>query len=81
MKHGYLRMIRKPNDNQWNGSQHPLQDPKKARMSLSKFKVMLIAFFDIQGIAMAEWVPSGQMVNQQYYIEVLMKLREHVGRK
>ena len=37
--------------------------------------------FDIQGIVMAEWVPSGQMVNQQYYIEVLTKLHEHVRRK
>ena len=42
---------------------------------------MLIVFFDIQCIAMAEWVPSGQTVNQQYYIEVLTKLREHVRRK
>jgi len=39
---------------------------------------MLIVFFDIQGIAMAEWVPSGQTVNQQYYIEVLTKLHERV---
>ena len=30
---------------------------------------------------MAEWVPSGQTVNQQYYIEVLTKLRERVRRK
>ena len=40
-----------------------------------------VVFFDIQGIVMAEWVPSGQTVNQQYYIEVLMKLHEHVKRK
>jgi hypothetical protein len=38
-------------------------------------------FFDIQGIVMAEWVPSGQTVNQHYYIEVLTKLRERVRRK
>ena len=42
---------------------------------------MLIVFFDIQGIVMAEWVPSGQTVNQQYYIEVLTKLLERVRRK
>jgi len=42
---------------------------------------MLIVFFDIQGIVMAEWVPSGQTVNQQYYIEVLTKLCKHVRRK
>jgi len=38
-------------------------------------------FFDIQGIVMAEWVPSGQTVNQQYYIEVLTELHERVRRK
>jgi len=30
---------------------------------------------------MAEWVPSGQTVNKQYYIEVLTKLFERVRRK
>jgi len=30
---------------------------------------------------MAEWVPSAQTVNQQYYIEVLKKLRKCVRRK
>ena len=72
-------MIQKPSDNQCSGSQHYLQDQKKHHEL--KFKAMLIVFFDIQGIVMAEWVRSGQMVNQMYYIEVLMKLRERVRRK
>jgi hypothetical protein len=38
---------------------------KKARKCCSKFKAMLTVFFNIQGIVMAEWVPSGQTVNQQ----------------
>jgi len=50
-------------------------------MRFSKFKAMLIVFFDIQGTVMAEWVPSGQTVNQQYYIEVLTKFHECVRRK
>ena len=50
-------------------------------MSRSKFKAMSIVFIDIQGIVMAEWVPSGQTVNQPYYIEVLTKLHERVRRK
>ena len=29
----------------------------------------------------AEWVPSGQTLNKQYYIEVLTKFRERVRRK
>jgi len=64
---------------QWKSTSSPR--PKKACMSRSKFKAMLIVFFDIQGIVMAEWVPSSQTVNQQYYTEVLTKLREHVRRK
>jgi len=64
---------------QWKSTSSPRQ--KKARMSRSKFKAMLIVFFDIQGIVMAQWVPSGQMVNQQYYIEVLTKLRKRVRRE
>jgi len=54
---------------------------KKARMSLSTFKAKLIIFFDIQGNVMAEWVTSGQTVNQQYYIEVLTKLCESLRKK
>ena len=42
MKLGYLHMIQKPSDNQCSGSQHQLQDQKKARMSHSKFKALLI---------------------------------------
>ena len=63
---------------QWKSTLSPR--PKKARMSRSKFKAMLIVFFDIQATVMTEWVPSGQ-TNQQYHTEVLTKLREHVGRK
>jgi len=32
---------------------------KKARISKSKFKAMLIVFFDIKGIVMTEWVLKG----------------------
>ena len=47
---------------QWKSTSSPR--PKKACMSYSKFMAMLIVFFDIQGTVMAEWVPSGQTVNQ-----------------
>ena len=53
----------------------------RQRKLRSKVEAMLIVFFDIQEIVMTEWVPSGQTVNQQYYIEVLTKLHERVRRK
>ncbi|GFU76825.1 HTH_48 domain-containing protein [Trichonephila clavipes] len=52
---------------------------KRACISKSKFKVMLIVF-DINGIIMIEWVPSGHTVNQ-YYSEVLKRLCEKIGEK
>ena len=53
----------------------------KARMSKSKFKAMMIVFFDIRGIVHVDWVPEGQTVNQQYYRSVLTTLREGVQKK
>jgi len=54
--------------------------PKKARMSKSKIKSMLICFFDSQGIIHKEFVPPGQTVNQTFYREVLERLRKRVAR-
>jgi hypothetical protein len=49
---------------------------KEARMSKSKVKATMVVFFHIRGAVMIEWVPEGQMVNQKYYLEVLIKLQE-----
>lgn len=54
---------------------------KKARMSKSKFKAMMIVFFDIHGIVYLNWVPEDQTVNQLYYLEVLAQLRERIRKK
>ena len=42
---------------------------------------MLLTFFNIRGIVRYEFVPTGQTVNQVYYLEVLERLREKVRRK
>ena len=60
----------------WKRPQSPRK--KKARMSKSKFKAMMIVFFDIQGVIYIDWVPEGQTVNQVYCKNVLTTLREHV---
>jgi len=54
---------------------------KKARMSRSKIKVLLVVFFDWKGIVHHEIVPHGQMVNKTLYQEVLARLRNAVRRK
>jgi len=41
----------------------------------------LLTFFDIRGIVHYEFVPTGQTVNQVYYLEVLERVREKVRQK
>ena len=55
--------------------------PKKARMSRSKIKMMLVVCFDWKGIVHREFVPRGPMVNKQVNQEVLARLRDAVRRK
>jgi len=40
---------------------------KKARMSKSQMKTILITFLDIKGIVHFELIPQGQTVNRAYY--------------
>ncbi|UYV72492.1 hypothetical protein LAZ67_9003387 [Cordylochernes scorpioides] len=54
--------------------------PKKARMSKSHIKTMIIVFFDIRGIVHIEFVPQGQTVNSAFYLEVLRRLKRRIAR-
>ena len=63
---------------EWHTANSPC--PKKARMSKSKIKSMLICFFDSQGIIHKEFVPLGQTVTQTFYWEVLERLTKRVAR-
>ena len=55
--------------------------PKKSRMQRSQVKVMLITFFDHQGLVHHEFVPQGQTVNQHFYKEVLTRFVNKIGQK
>ena len=55
--------------------------PKKACQSRSHVKLMLIIFFDCEGVVHYEFSPRGQMINKEYYVEVLKRLRDAVTRK
>ena len=61
---------------EWHTANSPR--PKKARMSKSKIKSMLI--FLSQGIVHKEFMPPGHTVNQTFYREVLERLRKRVAR-
>ena len=64
---------------QWKTANSPR--PKMFRQSKSRVKRIFLTFFDIRGIVHYEFVPTGQTVNQVYYLEVLERLREKVRRK
>jgi len=64
---------------QWKTQNSPR--PKKARMSRSQVKTMLVCFFDHMGMVHYEVTAQGQTVNQQHYLEVLTRLQESVRRK
>jgi hypothetical protein len=64
MKHGTFIMIQTENSKTWDGSNwHP-----KVRMSKSQMNVMLIPFFDINGIVHFKLGPQGQTFNQAYSV-------------
>lgn len=69
----------KVQSSQWVGQRSPR--PKKARQVRSKVKVMLLVFFDAEGLVHHEYLPEGTTVNQTYYIEVLKRVRDAIRRK
>ena len=54
---------------------------KKARQSKSTYKLLKIPFFDSTGMIYMHWVPTGQTVNKEYYVEVLKEFRKRFRRK
>ncbi|GFU44955.1 mariner Mos1 transposase [Trichonephila clavipes] len=69
----------KQQSSRWKTPGSPL--PKNARQVRSKIKVMLIVFFDADGIVHHEYAPKGQKVNKEFYLDVMRRLREAVRRK
>ncbi|GFX68542.1 histone-lysine N-methyltransferase SETMAR [Trichonephila clavipes] len=67
----------KRQSNEWHTPQSSRQ--KKARMSKSRMKAMLIVFFDKNGVVHSEFVPEGQTVNGAFYVEVLKRLKQRVN--
>jgi len=55
--------------------------PKKLRFQKSRMKTMLIVFFfDAEGVIHREFVPEGQKVNAEFYVGVLDRLLKRIWR-
>ena len=64
---------------QWKHADSPR--PKEARQSKSTHKLLMIPFFDCTCMIYTHWVPTGQTVNKEYYVEVLREFRKRFRRK
>ena len=80
MKAGSTAMTQRWRDSsQWKHAGSPR--PKKARQNKSTHKLLMIHFFDSTGMIYMHWVPTGQAVNKEYYVEVLREFRKRFRRK
>ena len=70
-----------PRDRVSSGSMFCSPRPKKARQSKSTHKLLMIPVFDSPGMIYMHWVPNGQTVNKEYYVEVLREFRKRFRRK
>ena len=79
MKRGSSNTILKRRDRTCRGRPQNHPDTRR-RMSKSKIKVMLIAFFDQKSLVYHIFVPEGETVNQYFYQQVLIRLHDRVER-
>jgi hypothetical protein len=55
--------------------------PKKSHLIRSKKRVLLIAFFDTDGLINPEFVLPGQSVTGDFYVQVLQRFHKAARRK
>ena len=77
MKHGFTNKTLKRSGKVQNGRLPILHDQKVPSVQ-TKSQNNVADFFYIRGIVHYEFVPTGQTVNQVYYLEVPERLREKV---
>ena len=71
--------VTKRQSSQWKHAGSPR--PKKVRQIKSTHKPLMIPFFDSTGMIYMHWVPTGQTVNKEYYVEALKEFRKRFRRK
>ena len=81
MKAGSTAMTQRPRDRVPSGSMLALPDPRKPDRANPPTNFWWSLFFDSTGIIYMHWVPTGQTVNKEYYVEVLREFRKRFRRK
>ena len=58
-----------------------LPDQRRPDRTNPPIQLLMTPFFDTTGIIYMQWVPTGQTVNKEYYVEVLREFRKRFRRK
>jgi len=68
----------KRQSSEWVGETY--SRPKKLKFQRSRTKIMLIIFFDSQGVAHKEFLPEGKTLNTEFYKGVMDRLLKCIQR-
>ena len=82
MKAGFTAINQRPKDRVPSGTMLALPDPRGPDRANLPTNFWWSFFFDITGMIYMHWVPTGQTVNKEYYVEVLREFskRFHLKR-
>ena len=69
----------KAQSSEWKCLEEPR--PKKALSVRLNMKVLLTVFFDCNCVVHHEFLPQGLVVNKEYYLDVMCRLREAISQK
>ena len=54
--------------------------PKRSKTQISAGKVLASVFWDVQGILFIDYLEKGRTINCEYYIVLLMHLKEEIAK-
>ena len=80
-KPGYNTMNRRQSNNQWSGVLAANPDPKKILVQKSARKVLALIFGDQDGILPIDYLSKGQTTNAEYYLSLLVQLKDILKEK
>ena len=81
MKAGSTTMTQRPRDRVSSGSMLALPDPRRSDRANPPTNFWWPPFFDSTGMIYMHWVPTGQTVYKEYYVEVLREFRKRFRQK
>jgi len=80
MKPGYITMTQGQSNNQWSGGIAAHCAPKNSECK-NPLEVLALIFWDHDGILLIDYLPKGQTINVEYYLSLLVQLKDILKEK